>query len=699
MNLRPYVLGLVLLAATGCAGTAAGMRTLAGESGRGVAYLPSDAFFAARLDVRAMREVPGWGAIEAVLTATRPLEGRGWLTTDVAYFAMGGLVDVALPPPAPPPADTLAEAGAGEVVPPATEPKWVELARGLGGRLPSVVITLEGREVSLCSQSLVDSEVREAQGFRIATEDGFSVAVAGDALCVMTFAPLIDGVLAARSATPRIVSRLTSDPALVGVAVELGSTGLREVIAALREQSGRGSNATAALADESEDTAAIRLAERVFGALGEGIEAIEWQLGRSGASFASRTRIYADDMDRGIMWRELTEMALAMIAAFGESGLGGIEASHAVDAISESTTVEEEDDGFVLVTRIADTTVTGIVEGLVSDESTDALDDPSYEDDGSASDLFDVPNLPAAERMVEIQTKLDAMLEATSHQRWPVVISLAEAYAHLGRFDDAARLLVRAETLAPEDERWEIRRAMIEIHIARGHVADALAVVDAAIAACATSYCPHGREHQALRSLVIAIRGDADALDAFDAAVSTDTGSSDDFIVMRARVLVARSNWAEAYPVLDALVAVSRSPEYQTRSLREAYVESLARSGQSLARVRAANARVFAADDAEGERRDEITTRLYYDCLARSLREPSEPTSRASCGEAATRATAEHGAAHPLTASAALEYARVLAAARDTAGARRELAKVDAALGAIGPAHPLHARRAALRVR
>ena len=670
-----------------CGGAGGGRSTFPEAERTATSLIPEDAFIMGRLDAEALRATPAFVSVRDRLERTQGSEVTTLVMgTTRVYFAVGGLVDV--PTPVAPDGD-----------PAPGRPPWHELAEVFGGRIPKAVGILEGDAAALCSVALMEAvsteTVRTSGEYRYAVHQGVAIIMRGQSLCAVTFEPVVPYLLGETSGPAPIIGRLAAiadgaDFGIASVAFELDSPAFRAMI--------EGIGPTDPDANDLQIADAVR---RVVNIFLRGIEATEWQLGRNDTGYVSRSRIQMSDMDRGVMWREITQMYFDILNALVESGVFGEDVNTHLRGLVADTRIERRSDGHIVVTGISDARVASFIDAISPTQGVRDFEN------GTEVSVEPAPvNLDgsAAETIESVEPNIASSMQ--TYEGRAAIHELARAYMTVGRFADAKRLLRQAMD-AQTDEvatRAAYAAPLCEFELYTGHAAEALAVANAQIEACASSYCGDALgELTSCQFVARAMGGDVEALDGLEQSTSLiymDEPSLG-FGGTRGRLLFAAGRYLEAAASIRAVcVGTAQGDRCLPFELVEA--EAMARADVPLARAFQATvrARIASANLINARAQQETNVRLMsIECLAQSTRAPASDDANTACQSAVENATSVHGASHVETAFAALAYARVLTARRDTAGAARELAKVDAVLPSLGPAHRLRADRASAGAR
>lgn len=668
----------------GCGGSTLPRVALPSSDRALLEFTPSDAYFVARFDGQALRQLANWSDVDAAMengdaTAREAIRG-----TDLLYVAVGGLVDAPLPPPGDPLAET---DSSGE------RQEWAELSRALGGRLPAAVAIVQGRVVVMCNAALSSLETQEAQGFRYGTKHGVTIATRGSDVCLVTFAPVMRHLLAQSHGTSGAASRLTAlargtDLGFASAALELNSPAFQSLIDAL---------GTRATEQSARDRRTAIMVRRIYRAITAGVDAIEWRGGAEGTVYTSDTRVQASDEDRAVMWRESAEIYFDILRAIADAEVLPEESREHFRTLVANTRVEEARAGFIIHATIDGQSVTSLFREIAPDEirqdavTEDTSSDLVYQTSGSATDIIAIMD----ERSAEVAT-------LSPYARSMVDTRAAAAYASVGRFSDAVRLLesdVDAMEQASEPSYAnQARIALANVLIASGHVAEAEVVIAAGTTACESNYC--GVEATRFRLLTVAALAERGDLAAARTALSTIEVADDpameslEIAAAEVRLTMLEGSYAEAARLARILCA-SRPSYPLCNEIQILETEALARvSGPAEAFESAASrARNHINGDTQVDM-DARTLRIRLaECAAAVTRAASTATTITACRDAVANAISERGELNPVTAWARLDYARALTASRDTAGAAAQLAQVDAAIATLGPSSSLRRAR------
>lgn len=659
-----------------CGGTTTIRGTLPDAERATMALLPNDAFLVGRIDGAAIRATPTWRDVEDDIDeAYGPQMSTILRGTDHVYFAVGGLVDA---PPVPPQYD---EQGTYR-----SRPAWADVASAFRGRVPAVVAILEGEAASFCRVALSQVETHETSGFRHGAKDGVAIATQGDRLCAVTLEPVLPHLLSEQGPESPVLDRL-------GAIDVDGDLGLVTGVFALDAPSFRALvEGAGPIEPDANDEQIVAFAKRLFGIFSTGVDAVHWQATRTATGYASRSRVEMSDADRSTMWREISEMYIEGIRAFVDSGIGDREAREVARTIIEGTRIEQLEDGYRVVTGLTDAHVAAFVDAMIPEQHVLEVGEQAVAIDAEESALEGT----AAETIARLESEIDARIGSVAGRA--TLAELAQAYASVGRFDDARRLLHRLVDATREEPSFGALYGgnLCELELVSGHPAEALAAANAAIEVCASTYCGSAQtEVASCRFVARAMSGDADALAELDRSgnMSSYDGSGTFFGGTRARVLFAVGRYAEAAASARAVCpGPSLAPGCDVYARIE--VEALARGTGPLDAVREALDRARSFDPGSASARVQQASSVWaaeVECIARVMREPATEETRDACAAALTASETTHGATHPTTGTIAAFLARALTAARDTRGAAAALAKANAALATLGPTHPLRA--------
>lgn len=676
--------------ATGCGGGTPSRTTLPqlpADEASLLELAPSDAYFVARLDLRELRASSSWDLVEARLATADEAERSIANGTDRVYLAVGGLID---PGPLPPQYD---ENGAY-----VSRPDWASIAQGLHGRLPSGVVIVEGASASLC-RTIIDGleTTSDTHGFHHGTKDGIVLATRGSDFCALTWEPVWEHLIA-DATTPSPAARRLMAVARGGslgtasMAFELDSPGFREVIANVGPSPS---------AERPQDERWAVIARGSLEILLDGLAAIEWEVRSTPRGFESIGRLQSSHHDRGVMWRELSDIYVRITNLVLQNTDLPASRRESLERYFGTIQLEPQPDGFIARSEITADTIARIFEELPPGEqlsevvATPDLHALVYTLNGEASDTIS-----------RVEPRLAELAALDPEPRSSILVSLAEAYRYVGRYDDARALLTERIAASGNDASIELPRlsgALCQLELELGNGAPARRAAEAGLEACAQGSSECSGERAALlgcKALAMSALGEVDAAVALlrDPAENLDDGSALTIRTALAGVFLRANRTAEASGIADNL-CVGRTYLTHCATLFLIQARLLARSGSSPAAieeglsgietrlVRDSNLRV--ASEVELAFRS-----IRADAASRSVGSTDE--TKALCAETYAAVSEAYGVEHPRTLVALLAVARAAKARRDTAELTSSLQRVDALLAHLGPNAVERADRAAL---
>ena len=692
---HPSIGALVLLTAVGaaaCGGTSSTLAraNLPADELSLLELAPSDAFVVARLDMRELRASSSWELVDARLEAASEEERSIANGTDRAYFAVGGLIDA---PPTPP---MYNENGEYQ-----RRPDWVGLAETFGGRIPAGVAIVEGRVASVCRALVERAETHgESHGYTYGIKDGTVVAVRGDSFCAVTFEPTWQHLLddaTTPSPTLRRLAAVANGGSLgaASMAFELDAPSFRAMIEGIGPDPAREGS-------DSEQWAPI--ARRIAQILMDGIAAAEWEVRSTAGGFESVGRLQVTDVDRGIMWREFTSMYLQILDVVMTNPTIPENVRDRYREVFSEVRVEALPDGYLVRSSVSAATVARLFDDLPNSGAAPAVDVATS---APASAVLQLPyelEGDAASTIAAVEPQLANLDQLDARERGDVLTALARSYRFVGRFDDA-RTLLRSSAEAAGNAGTVVAPTMyaelcaLELEV--GRAAEAKAAAADGVDACGGTYC--GELESTLRGCeAIAMAAGGDVSGAL-AKVSRGNEPSDDasairFSVARARVLMIAGRLAEAATTV-ANVCLGRSHLDPCQEAAVLDAQLVARTSTVAADMESALLGLESRIGNVHGLRATTEASIAFEssrCDARSRIAGTEESTQASCADVYARAVEAYGETHPRTVAAGIGLARTARARRDTTTATATLAKVDRALGALGPNVPERADRTSL---
>lgn len=690
--LRLAYLTAISVASAACAGTPA-QATFPAVERSALELTPSDAYFAARIDVERLRAQPSWPSIEAAVARDEPELARTLQRLDRVYLAVGGLV--------PAPLTEATGSAEGDDAVPVERPVWYDLAQTLGGRVPAAVAVLDGPSAAeLCSAAMLTGQPREIRGHRVAVRAGIALMVEAERRCIVTLEPALETLLAAPSSrhSPAL-SRLArlgraGDLGVASVALELDAPAFEATMAAIEPPPS---------ADENARRWA-EVARRVFAILTQGIGAVDWVARTHPGGYRSEGHLVATDADRGTMWREITEVYWDIVRAFVEADVLPDDVASAFRTALEGMSIERTDDGFVIAHFVPEAVISGSLEGMARGPLDPVMGEP--EESTMPLDVFASIRGTARDTVGAIEPRLAELDGLSAYERLLVRRELAAAYASLGRLEDARTQLRSAmgdaEESSDDEQRAFLAADLCAIELEHGNLARARSGIDQARELCALGNCGLARAAAAAcRARVLAAEGELEeALATLDETAEqlggyASTAAMDDAHVT---LLIEAGRPNEAAAAARAFrFARGASGEIG----RLAALEALALAGTTVS-MDVVNARLAMAS----ERREPLPSQRVIEegevldariaCIARASRAPTSAETHESCDAAVARSVEVHGESHPETIRARLARARMLGAARDRRGVEAELRQIDAALSDLPADNLLRAERARL---
>lgn len=659
-----------------------------------LALAPETAFFAARIDGERIRALPAWERFEQALDRQDDELARMARGADRIFVVVGGTVAA---PPAPPETDE-----AGNYV---ERPAWVEVSRGLGGRIPQAILVVHGPVAStLCGLAREVGEAHETRGYRWSSNKGIAVVEQDAQTCLFTFVPVFEALVARGPAPlPAAVRRLGTlghgeDLGLASAVLDLDSGGFEDIL----ESAGPTPETDA---DGARVSRALR---RIFAAFAHGIADVEWSLHVAPGGYEGEARIIADDRARGVMYREFTEIYFEILRTLVETEVVPEEAREQLRTLYEGFVVEARPDGYSVRASVEERTVSTILDAMIP------MSESGFTQTATAAEVVGEPlyyqvNGSAAETIAVMEER-SAELEALSpYDSLPVRRELADAYASVGRFEDARRQLRAALGTTEETQdgaaRVRVQAQRCRLELTAGDAQAALSVVADARTECDTSYCGDDR------LLMVACEAQARALlGEVDEALGLlefelDLGSGSDvalaLVHARARILLDAGRWLEAASTAHAY-CFARGASEGCAALAALEAEALARSDAPLDRVldHVTRVRDRYVDIRPLRIVGELEVALMRaECLARISRNPQDAGTLSTCEDALQRALELQGEQHPATLATRIASARAFTAARNATAAAEQLTAVDAALSRLGPNTPVRRERAAIQAR
>ncbi len=729
---------LLALLAVACAGGGPARSTLPQEELSLLELAPRDAFFAGRLDVGALRGTPHWEAVLEQIRAEEPALAELADGTHHVFFAVGGLVEA---PPVPPAWD-----GEGDYRSP---PAWADIANALGGHIPAAVALVHGRGAQLCAQMMEQADIREQSGYRIAEKDGIAVMMNGPEFCALTWAPLVSTLLAQSGAPAAIAASLGADGAtrpeggngIAQLALQLDAPALSTLI----DHVGRPNPNAAPPPEYDEETIypegegpseeelerrrqereeqmqAMREMEERRGRfsqaltriLAHGLVAVQWQLAQHENGFETRTRVHADDAPRGAMWRELTAMFFDILRAIVEHEV--LPMGHrSLSEFVRDLRIEETSDGYVIVRHTTHESISRLLEAFVPEpmeEAVATMADPDYEEVSAIENqMYVILSGSAPQIIAAVEPNLEHVRGIQEFSaRANLLVSLAWAYATLGRYADAQALLtvgladMRDYQAGDGEEHWVVESAhenvcsyaiaACELYLEQGDAEAALAATTTlnprTESACQDS--PFGGRSCAAAAMSMLGRTD-EALSALESANQTPNAMV--YLKARMRVLMLAGRHADAYSTARPL-CVGGPAGNRCDIIAVELAESLAASASTLAAAEPTLSALMARHPFGREQLEVATSAVRIeaaDCAARARLAASAQTSVEACARTLEHARQVHGDNHPQVAAIRQSYARTLQSTRQRTQATEQNAAAQAIVETLGPQHPLRAR-------